>query len=556
MTSCNDLNWKNIPEEMPKGMDLLNDPILNEGTGFSAHDREELGLLGLLPSKVLSIEDQERRILRHFRAKKDPLQKYVYLMGLQDRNKTLFYRVVINNLDEMMPIIYTPTVGLACQQFGDIYQRPRGLYISASDKGKIGTILSNWPRDEVRIIVVTDGERILGLGDLGANGMGIPVGKTALYSACGGIPPSATLPVTLDVGTNNEHLLYDDPFYLGEKRRRLRGEGYDELLEEFMVETHKRFPCALIQFEDFANRNAFRLLEKYRSQYCCFNDDIQGTAAVAVAGIFSAMHIKSELLKDQKFLFLGAGEAGIGIADLLVAALGQEGVPVEEARKLCWFFDSKGMVVQSRKDLSSHKQRYAHDHPGMRSFSKAVKELKPTGIIGVSGQAQTFTRTVIEAMAKINERPIIFPLSNPTSKAECTAKQAYTWSEDRAIFASGSPFAPVHTEAMTHIPSQGNNVYIFPGVGLGAIAVGIKEVTDEMFMVAARTLASRVGQESLEKGLIFPSLSEIREVSARIATAVAEEAYSKGLASLDPKPKDMLQHMRELQFQPIYKIFR
>ena len=475
------------------------------------------------------------------------------MIGLQNRNKTLFYRVVMDNIEEMMPIIYTPTVGQACQEYGHIFRRPRGIFISAKDRGRMPELLGNWPYRDIRIIVVTDGERILGLGDLGADGMGIPVGKLALYTACAGIHPSLSLPVTLDVGTENEDLL-NDPMYIGLKQRRLRGAAYDEFIEEFIVAVEEVFPRTLVQFEDFGNINAFRLLERYREKICAFNDDIQGTAAVALAGLYSALRIKGGKLSEQKFLFVGAGEAGQGAAALTVAALAAEGLSVEEARQRCWFVDSQGLVVKSRSDLTGRKLLYAHDHEFIRNLPEVVETLKPTTLIGVSAKHGLFARPVLEAMGRQNERPIVFSLSNPTSKSECTAAEAYTATEGRAIFASGSPFDPVMVNGKKLVPAQGNNVYIFPGVGLGVIACGAQHVIDEMFFVAAKVLAHEVSADDLEQGSVYPPLARIREVSATIAAAVAEVAYQRGLATR-PRPEDLAAHIKSLMYEPKYQSY-
>jgi malate dehydrogenase (oxaloacetate-decarboxylating)(NADP+) len=536
---------------LPTGIALLRDPTLNKGSAFTLEERESLGLTGLLPPRVHTIDEQVQRILENLRKQSTDIERYVYLIALQDRNKTLFYRVLLDNIEELMPIVYTPTVGQACLQFGHIFRRPRGVYITARDKGRVAELLGNWPYNEVRIIVVTDGERILGLGDLGADGMGIPVGKLALYSVCAGIHPSLSLPVTLDMGTDNAQLL-EDPLYIGLQHPRIRGEMYDEMVEEFILAVQQVFPGALIQFEDFANRNAFRLLQQYRDQVCCFNDDIQGTAAVTVAGIFSALRITGGSLREQRFLFLGAGEAGLGTGELLVSALVDEGLTAEEARRCCWYFDSKGLIVKSRSDLSSHKLLYAHDHPPVTDFLAAVEALRPQGIIGVSGQAQLFTPEILESMGRINERPIVFSLSNPTSKAECTAEEAYTRTEGRALFASGSPFDPVVLNGRTLYPSQGNNVYIFPGVGMGVMASGAVRVTDEMFLVAARAVAREVSETDLQSGRIYPPLPQIREVSLAVAVAVAEVAYTHGLAA-KPRPDDLAASIRLLMFEPEYQ---
>ena len=464
-----------LPGWFPRGAALLRDPTLNKGTAFSDRERDALGLRGLLPPHVCSQEDQVNRVLENFRRLDSNLSRYILLEALHDRNEALFFRVITENPDEMMPIIYTPTVGLACQQFGHIYRRPRGMFIAAADRGRIVEVMSNWPYREARIIVVTDGERILGLGDLGANGMGIPIGKLALYTACAGVHPRQCLPVMLDSGTNNQALL-DDPLYIGLRQRRLTGAALDELVAEFVAAAQQSFPGILIQFEDFANQNAGRLLERYRDRLCSFNDDIQGTAAVTAAGIFSALRITGKRMSEQTFLCLGAGEAATGISDLLVAAMVDDGMDEKVARGRCWMVDSKGLVVADRKDLAAHKQPYAHRHAPVADFVSAVHALKPTAIIGASATPQTFTQEVIETMARLNDRPIVFALSNPTSKAECTAEQAYAWSGGRALFASGSPFDPVDLGGKHFVPRQGNNSYIFPGVGLGVVTVRASRV--------------------------------------------------------------------------------
>jgi malate dehydrogenase (oxaloacetate-decarboxylating)(NADP+) len=471
-------------------------------------------------------------------------------VALQDRNETLFYRVLLDHMEEMMPIVYTPVVGKACQLYGHIFRRPRGMFLSALDKGNMYDILGNWESDAVRVIVVTDGERILGLGDLGANGMGIPVGKLTLYSACAGVDPACTLPVTLDVGTNNESLL-NDPLYLGIRHRRHRGAEYDELIEEFVDAATRRWPGVLIQFEDFANANSFRLLEKYRDRICTFNDDIQGTAAVTLSGIFSALRITGQPITEQRVLFLGAGSAGVGIARLLSGTMAHEGLPEAEARLRCWFVDSRGLVVKSRTDLQGHKLEFAHDLEPVPDFLGAIRKFRPTVIVGASGRAGSFSREMIEEMARINERPVVFALSNPTAQAECTAQQACEWSEGRVIYASGSPFPPVRYAGRTIVPGQGNNAYIFPGVGLGVIACGARHVTDEMLVAAARALTDDVSDDDLAIGCIFPPLARIRETSLRIATAVAKVAYDQGLATA-PEPEDLREFVRESVFEPVY----
>jgi malate dehydrogenase (oxaloacetate-decarboxylating)(NADP+) len=538
-------------DSQPTGVDLLHTPLLNHGTAFTEEERDAFQLRGLLPPRVFTQERQVQRSLENYRKKPTDLEKYIYLIGLEDRNETLFYRLVMDNLEEMMPIIYTPTVGKACQEYAHIFRRPRGLYISAEDKGRVAEVLANWPYDDVEVIVVTDGERILGLGDLGVNGMGIPVGKLSLYTACAGINPGKTLPITLDVGTENEKLL-SDPLYIGLPQRRLRGAEFDALVDEFMTAVFNRYPNIMVQFEDFANLNAFRLLQKYRHQYCTFNDDIQGTASVTLAGIYSALRLTGGALPEQKLLFLGAGEAGIGIADLIVSAMMDEGLSEAEARQRCWFVDSTGLVETTRTNLAEHKRPYAHEFAPQADLLAAVQALKPTGIIGVSGRGQMFTQPTVEAMAAFNNRPIVFALSNPTANSECTATEAYTWSEGRAIFASGSPFDPVTFNGQTFVPGQGNNSYIFPGVGLGVVAVKARQVPDEMFMAAARTLAQLVSEDDLAKGRIYPSLERIREVSLAIGTAVAEVAYAKNLARI-ARPDNLPAFIEAQMFQPVYK---
>jgi malate dehydrogenase (oxaloacetate-decarboxylating)(NADP+) len=519
-------------------MALLRDPLLNKGTAFSAQERDDLGLRGLLPPCVLTMETQVERVLVNLRTLPTDLEKYVALNALHDRNEALFFRVVVDNIDEIQPIIYTPTVGLACQKYGLIFQRPRGMFISSRDRGQIAEILKNWPYP-ARLVVVTDGERILGLGDLGANGMGIPVGKLALYSACAGVHPEHCLPIVLDVGTNNEELL-GDPYYLGLRERRLTGEAYDSFVDEFMTAARKTFPDVLIQFEDFANHSAFKLLHKYRDEACVFNDDIQGTAAVALAGLFSALRVNGGKLRDQRILFLGAGEAATGIADLVVSAMMAEGASEAEALRRNWLVDSRGLVVGGREGLSGHKLRYAHkDQAPIADFLTAIKTLKPTAIIGVAAVGGAFTPEVLQTMGELNERPIIFALSNPTSKAECSAEAAYRITNGRALFACGSPYDPVKLDGKTFVPRQGNNSYIFPGVGLGVIASGARLVTDEMFMAAAHTLANCVTGADLEQGSLYPALPRIREVSAHIGAAVANVAYQNGLAA-GPAPNDLL----------------
>lgn len=531
-------------------LDYLHDPRLNKGTGFTEEERDRLGLRGLLPPRVTNLADQKERILENFRRKPSPLEQYIYLTSLQDRNEHLFYQVLMEHIEEMMPVIYTPTVGEACVRFGHIFRRPRGLYVTARDRGRVRTLLGHWPEPDVAMLVVTDGERILGLGDLGANGMGIPIGKLALYTACAGVDPARCLPVAIDVGTDRADLL-EDPLYLGLHQPRLRGPAYDELLEEFMAAVSEVFPRAVIQFEDFATDNAVRLLARYRDRACCFNDDIQGTAGVVLAGLLSAGRVTGQPLVEQRVLFLGAGAAATGIAQLVAAAMTREGLPEAEARTRCWLVDEQGLLTADRPGLPEFRRRWAHPHPPVPDLAGAIEALRPTALIGVSGAAGAFTETVIRAMARANPRPIIFPLSNPTSKAECTAEQAYSWSEGQAIVATGSPFGPVEWRGRRFIPGQGNNAYIFPGVGLGVIVSGARRVTDGMFHAAARTLAGAVQDAELAEGRLFPPLREIRTVSATIAVAVAEVAFADGLATV-PRPADLAQTVAASMYDGSY----
>ena len=535
--------------DLPHGMALLRDPLLNKGTAFTEQERDALGLRGLLPAHVLSMQAQAERVMTNLRRLPNDLDKYVALNALHDRNEALFFRIVADNIDEIQPLIYTPTVGLACQKFGDIFQRPRGLFVSANDRGRIRSVLRNWPYSP-KLIVVSDGERILGLGDLGANGMGIPVGKLSLYSACAGIHPKLCLPVMLDVGTNNEAFLTDS-YYVGLRQKRLTGAAYDEFVDEFIIAAREVFPGVLIQFEDFANHAAFHLLHKYRDKIPTFNDDIQGTAAVALAGLFSALRVTGGKLREQTILFLGAGEAATGIADLVVSAMVADGASEADARGRIWLMDSRGLVVKDRAGLNAQKLRYAHAHSPVGDFLSAIKDIKPTVIIGVAAVGGTFTPEVLRTMAQINKQPIIFALSNPTSKAECSAEDAYRRTGGRALFACGSPYDPVTIDGKTFVPRQGNNSYIFPGVGLGAIASAARLITDEMFMAAAQTLAQMVTEADLKQGSLYPALPRIREVSARIGAAVAAVAYQRGLAD-GAAPNDLLALVQSQMYDPRY----
>ncbi|TMA71326.1 MAG: NAD-dependent malic enzyme [Deltaproteobacteria bacterium] len=536
---------------LPPGVDPLRHAALNKGTAFTVAERDALGLHGLLPPRVCTMEEQIVRVMENLRRKESPLEKYIFLTALQGRNQTLFYRVLIDYLEELMPIIYTPTVGEACQSYGHIYRQPSGLYVSRNDRGRIARLLRNWrAAAEINTIVVTDGERILGLGDLGANGMGISCGKLALYTACAGIPPQACLPIALDVGTEND-ALRADPLYLGVRERRLRGAAYHELLDEFVGGVEEVFPGALLQFEDFATENAFALLSRHRDRLPTFNDDIQGTAAMTVAGLISALRLTGGTLAAQRLLFFGAGSAATGIADLFVAMLVDEGVSPAEARRRCWFFDVKGLAVSSRKDLAAHNMVYAHEGPPVRELLATVRELRPTALIGVSGAPATFTRPVLEEMARINQRPIVFALSNPTSKAECTPAEAYGWTDGRAVVATGSPFPETAVGVRRFLASQGNNSYIFPGVGLGVVLSRARRVTDEMFVASARALARLVRPADLELGRVYPALTRIREVSLEIASAVASVAWDSGLTDRR-RPADIRAFIASRMYQPMY----
>ena len=449
-----------------------------------------------------------------------------------------------------MPIVYTPTVGKACQEFDRIYTEPEGLYVTIEDKGSVQEVINNWPHDDVDMIVVTDGERILGLGDLGAGGMGIPIGKLSLYTACAGLNPARSLPVLLDVGTNNQGLLHD-PLYLGLQQLRVDGEEYYAFVREFIEAAKARWPHVIIQFEDFANRHAFALLDQWKDKTACFNDDIQGTAAVAVAGFYAAARVKGSSLSEEKFLFLGAGEAAGGIADLLVEAMMKEGLTQDQAVDRIFLFDSHGLVTKDREGLTPLKQKFAHEQEPQSTFLDAIGEVKPTAIVGCAAQAGSFNAYVLSAMARINERPIIFALSNPTSRSECTAREAYTYTEGKCLFASGSPFPQVEVNGKTFIPRQSNNSYVFPGIGLGLVVSSPRIVPQSVFLSAAEALSKIVSEDDLENGSLFPSLTKIREVSQSIAAAVAEQCFTAGVAGV-PKPDDLSKAIQEAMYKPVY----
>nr|GEY58746.1 NADP-dependent malic enzyme-like isoform X2 [Tanacetum cinerariifolium] len=507
------------------GHTLLRDPRHNKGLAFTEKERESHYLTGLLPPLIASQELQEKKVLHMLRQYEVPLQRYIAMIDLQERNECLFYKLLVDHVEELLPVVYTPTVGEACQKFGSIFRRPQGLYISLKDKGKVIELLKNWPERNIQVIVVTDGERILGLGDLGCQGMGIPVGKLSLYTALGGVRPSACLPITIDVGTNNEKLLNDE-FYIGLKQNRARGQEYDELLEEFMTAVKRIYgEKILVQFEDFANHNAFTLLNKYRTTHLVFNDDIQGTASVVLGGLLSALKLLGGTLSDHTFLFLGAGEAGTGIAELIALQISKKtDIALEEARKKIWLVDSKGLVVSARKEsLQPFKQPWAHEREPINNLLDAIKEIKPSVLIGTS---------------------------------ECTAEEAYTWSKGRAIFASGSPFSPVTYGDKVFVPGQANNAYIFPGFGLGLIMCGATRVHDDLLLAASEGLAAQVQEEDFAKGRLYPPYSCIRKISANIAATVADKAYELGLASLLPRPADLVQFAESCMYDPTYPNYR
>ena len=536
--------------EHPTGYALLHNPRSNKGTAFTAAERRAYGLEGLLPPAVTNIELQVARRHAEIANLDDDLQKYLVLSDLQARNETLFYAVLMSDPATYMPLVYTPTVGEACQKFAHIFREARGIYLPITAHGRVRDILQHWPDKDVRFIVVTDGERILGLGDLGAGGMGIPIGKLALCTACAGVPPQYCLPVVLDVGTNNQALL-DDPLYFGLRQDRVRGEEYMEFVDEFVTAVQQLYPKCCIQWEDFANINAVPILERYRNEICTFNDDIQGTAGVALAGILASLGITRQKITDQRFLFLGAGSAGTGIAELISQAMAGAGMDIHEARRRNALFDINGLLVTSRKDLAEFQKPFAQDRAPISTFVEAVKALKPTGIIGVSAVPKLFNREVIETMAELNQRPIIFPYSNPTSRSECSAKEAYRWSDGRAIFASGSPFPPVDIGGRRFVPNQGNNVYIFPAMAMALFATEAKRVTDDMFLTAAHAIAEQVSEESLAAGLIYPPRERILNASLHVAERVATCIFDHGLARVT-RPDDVAALIRARAYRPVY----
>jgi len=534
-----------------RGVDLIRNPHRNKFTAFSESERAAAMLEGLLPDCVESLDTQLQRVLHQLEQRVSPLEKYQYLSELQDIDQTLFYKLLTSDPARFLPLVYTPTVGEACLQFSHIMRLPKGLYVSINRKGRIREILRNWPERAIRFIVVTSGERILGLGDLGADGMGIPIGKLALYTACAGVPPELSIPIIMDFGTNNEKLLRD-PLYTGLRQRRASIAEIDSFVEEFVTSVQDVFPDCCIQFEDWGRSDAFRLLARYRDRVCCFNDDIQGSGAVVLAGILSALRITRGNLRDQTFLFLGAGSAGVGIADLLTQLMITEGSSAQSARERIWLFNRNGLVESNRTDLFDFQRAFAHPHAPTRDFVAAIDSIKPTMILGVSTVAKAFSREVIEAIARFNSHPIVFALSNPTSRSECTAEEAYQWSDGRAVFASGSPFAPVQYGVRRLVPGQCNNMYIFPAMGLAIFATRARLVTDEMFVAAARALAELVRPADLESGLIYPPQSAIFETEMHIARRIAEVIFARGLARVR-QPENLTAFIESQVYKPAYR---
>jgi malate dehydrogenase (oxaloacetate-decarboxylating)(NADP+) len=545
-----------------RGIDVLSNPTLNKGTGFTQKERKDLGLIGLLPAGIETIDQQVERVLGHLAQKPTDLERYIYLIGLQDRNETLFYKVVTSDPERFLPIVYDPTVAEACQKFAYIYRRSRGLYVSIREKGRVVEVLRNSPIKDARFICVSTGGRILGLGDIGANGMGIPIGKLQLYTACAAVPPDGLLPVLLDIGTTNEKLLAD-PLYLGLREQPPSLEELDEFVDEFVQAVQEVFPSCCIHFEDWKGIEAVRYLARYRDKVLCYNDDIQGTAGVTLAGLINGLKITGGELKDQRILFAGAGSAAIGLANLIVSAMGQEGVAPNVARQQIRLFDSQGVVVAGRPGLAEHKAPYAYEGSPSKPFNHldmasecpqlitAIEDFKPTVLIGVSTVGRLFSREVVEAMSRINERPIIFALSNPVEKHECLPEDAYAWSRGKAVYAGGVQFPPVHLDGKTLLPSQANNLYIFPAVSLAIYLTRPRRATDEMFIEAAKGLAGQVSSEQLKLGILYPPQSDILKVEVRTAERVAEFIFDNGLATVE-RPADIRSWIKGQLYHPQY----
>lgn len=538
-----------MPKQL-RGRDILEASEANKGTAFTLGERASLGLEGLLPPTVETIVQQHQRVLQQLGQKPTDLERYIYLIQLLDSNETLFYHVVMSDPAYFLPILYDPTVGEACLKFSHIYRRPRGMYISMKDRGKIRQLLSNWPQKEVRVICATSGGRILGLGDLGANGMGIPIGKLQLYTACAGVPPAGLLPILIDFGTDNRELL-NDPLYLGLRQTRPPQGEVDPLVDEFVEAVQEQFPNCCIHFEDWRGIDAFHYLARYRDRVCSFNDDIQGTGSVVVAGLYNAMRIAKQSLKDQRVLFLGAGSAGIGIADMIASAMKLEGLPDDQARGRIWLFDINGLLESTRVDLIPEQKLYAHVHASSHNLVESICSIRPTILIGVSTVGKAFTQGVVEAMSKNTARPIIFALSNPTERAECTPEEAYSWSNGKAIYAAGVQFPPVQYKDETFIPGQANNFYIYPAVGFAVYATRARRVTDEMFIEAARATADQVTDEQRRMGMLFPPQSNVLETEVFTAVRVATLVFDRDLAGVD-RPRDVDSWLRAMVYKPRY----
>ena len=533
-----------------RGIEVLRDPTLNKSTAYTEAEKQELGLIGLVPDVTETEDLQLQRVLAQLAQKNTDLERYIYLINLLDHNETLFYRTVMSDPARFLPIVYDPTIGEACLKFGHIYRGPRGMYLSMTRRGKVKDVLENWPQKDVRFICVTDAGRILGLGDLGANGMGIPIGKLQLYTACAGVPPQYLLPMYLDAGTNNEQYLHD-PLYLGIRRARPSTEELYSFVDEFVEAVQAVFPKCCIHFEDWTGADAVHLLQRYRNNYCVYNDDVQGTAGIVLTGMINAAKVKGTKLSDERYLFLGAGSAGIGLAELLCSAMVKEGLPVKEAQARVYMFDINGLLEDTRTDLLDFQKPYAHKHAPTRDFVAAIESIKPTTIIGVSTVGGAFSQRVVESMSRINEQPVIFALSNPTDHAECTPDQAYTWSHGKAIYAAGVQFPPVHFNGRTFLPGQANNFYIFPAIGMAVFATVASRVTDEMFIEAARAVADQVPSELLKQGLLFPLQSNILETEIQTAARVAKVIFDSGLARVD-RPPDMIRFIRQHVYKPEY----
>jgi len=538
------------PQSPLRGRALLDVPAPNKDTAFTPDERRAYGLEGLLPHTVENLERQMERVLQHLDAKPTDLERYIYLIGLADRNETLFYRTVMSDPARFVPILYDPTVADACLAFGHIYRRPRGMYITREMKGRIAEVLRNWPERDVRFICVSTGGRILGLGDIGANGMGIPIGKLQLYTACAAVPPERLLPVLFDIGTTNA-ALRADPLYLGLREAPPSTPELDELVEEFVQAVQQVFPGCCLHFEDWKGTDAIRLLERYKDKVLCYNDDIQGTASVALAGLTTALQIIDQPLTDQRILFLGAGSAGIGIAGLIVAAMEGKGLSSDQARSRISMFDVDGLLEPSRSDLSAAQKVYAHKAAPSKDLARTIETLKPTVLIGVSTKGGAFNQRVVETMSKLNERPIIFALSNPTDKAECTAEQAYMWSNGRALYAAGVQFPDVTVNGKTFHPGQANNFYIFPAIGLATYVARPRRITDACFIVAAQASADQVGPDLRAKGMLFPGQANILEVEVTTATRVAEFMFDQGLAQAE-RPRDIRSWIESQLYKPQY----